>query len=396
MTPTAPADPTASGEPAEPTAPAAAAQGWTRHLGGAVSLVLLGAVVWQLTRLDFAQVWQMMPSSPLFWLIFATAYASGIAFDWILFHRLWNLPPGGVVALLRKMVSNQIVIGYSGEAYLYAWAKKNPQVTSAPFAAIKDVAILSALAGNLSALVLLAACWPFLGRLDLGAQGSAFALSIGAVLAISFGITLLRNKIFTLPGRELWFILTVHLARIATQLVLMCLLWLVLLPGTSLVWLLLLGTLRTLIARLPLLANKDLPFAAAAALLIGSQNALTNAIALTATLTMAAHLLVGIALVAGWGLGRVGVKGDYASHLLGRRRHRKERKGARTPCSAPRPVLSRSGPASRRCARRLPAPRRRSRIRGACPSRSDAAPRTSRYRRSCAGRTPRYRRNGQA
>ena len=63
--------------------------------------------------------------------------------------------------------------------------------------------------------------------------------------------------------------------------------------------------LRTLIARLPLLANKDLPFAAAAALLIGEDNALTNVIALTATLTFSAHLLVGIGLVAGWGWGKL-------------------------------------------------------------------------------------------
>lgn len=287
--------------PVEPDAKGAPPPGWTRHVGTVISLALLGAVAWQLSRLDFAEVWRLLPLSPLFWLVFVLSYASGLVFDWVLFHRLWNLPPAGVVALLRKMVSNQIVVGYSGEAYLYSWARKNPQVTTAPFAVIKDVAILSALAGNLAALVLMLLCWPFIDRLDLGAQGNAFALSIGAVLAISFGITLFRNKIFSLPGRELWFILAIHLSRIVTQLVLMCLMWLVLLPETSLVWLLLLGTLRTLIARLPLLANKDLPFAAAATLLIGSQTALTNAIALTATLTLAAHLLVGVALVAGWG-----------------------------------------------------------------------------------------------
>ena len=285
--------------------PGAAPKTWTRYAGSALSLALLGAVVWQLSRLDLAEVWRLLPESPLFWLVFVAAYASGVAFDWILFHRLWNLPPGGVIALLRKMVSNQIVIGYSGEAYLYAWAKKDPRVTTAPFAAIKDVAILSALSGNLAALILLLLCWPYLGMLDLGAQGDAFALSIGAVLAISFGITLFRRKIFTLPARELRFILAVHLTRIVAQLVLNALLWLVLLPGTSLVWLLLLGTLRTLIARLPLLANKDLPFAAAAALLIGSDSALTNAIALTATLTFAAHLLVGLALLAGVGWSRL-------------------------------------------------------------------------------------------
>lgn len=291
------------------TASAAPPPRWTRHAGALLSLALLGAVLWQLSRLDFAEVWRLLPDSPLFWLVFATTYASGVVFDWILFHRLWNLPLIGVVALLRKLVSNQIVLGYSGEAYLYAWAKKNPEVTTAPFAAIKDVAILSALAGNLSALVLLALSWPFLGRLELGAWADGAALSIGAVLAITFAITLFRRRIFTLPGRELRFILAVHLTRIVTQLVLMGLMWLVLLPGANLVWLLLLITLRTLIARLPLLANKDLPFAAAAALLIGPQNALTNAIALVATLTMAAHLLVGIALVAGWVWGRVRRRG---------------------------------------------------------------------------------------
>ena len=276
---------------------------WARHLTTALSLIVLGAVIWQLTHIDFAEMWRLMPTSPLFWLLFIASYMTGVGFDWILFRRLWNLPPSGIIILLRKAVANQILLDYAGEAYLYAWAKRNTGVTPAPFAAIKDVTLLSGLAGNFASVVLLALCWPYLHVLDLGSQVDGFVLSIIAVLAISLGVIVFRGRVFSLPGCELRFIMAVHIIRIAVQLILTALLWLVLLPGTSAVWLLLLSTLRQLISRLPLLANKDLPFAAAVVVLIGSQNNLTNAIALTAALSMGAHIVVGLALAVGgaWG-----------------------------------------------------------------------------------------------
>ena len=54
----------------------------------------------------------------------------------------------GLIALHKKRISNEVLLGYSGEAYFYAWARQRSQMVAAPFGAVKDVSILSAIAGN--------------------------------------------------------------------------------------------------------------------------------------------------------------------------------------------------------------------------------------------------------
>ena len=61
-------------------------------------------------------------------------------------------------------------------------------------------------------------------------------------------------------------------------------------------WWLLLGTLRQLVSRLPFLPNKDVVFAGIAAFLIGRDSEIVSAMALMASLILAAHLFVGILL----------------------------------------------------------------------------------------------------
>lgn len=57
-----------------------------------------------------------------------------------------------------------------------------------------------------------------------------------------------------------------------------------------------LGTIRQLLSRLPLLPNKDVVFAGVAAFLIGRDSDIVSAMALMATLILAAHLVVGLLL----------------------------------------------------------------------------------------------------
>ncbi|MCI1142015.1 hypothetical protein MOP88_06395 [Sphingomonas sp. WKB10] len=51
-------------------------------------------------------------------------------------------------------------MGYSGEAYFYAWARQRAQLVAAPFGAVKDVSILSAIAGNAVTLAMIAIALP--------------------------------------------------------------------------------------------------------------------------------------------------------------------------------------------------------------------------------------------
>jgi len=269
---------------------------WTRFVGSAISLLLLAAVVYQLRFLDLHQLWNLLPTSVAFWAAFAVAYMITPFSDWVIFRRLWHLPVNGIAALVRKMVSNDLLLNYIGEVYFYTWARRNAAITAAPFGAIKDVSILSALAGNVVTLVLVLLCWPWFGFLHRNVQGNSIEYSILFVLGLSLIITLFRNRLFSLPTRDLWITTGIHMIRIFVSLILTAYMWNCLMPELDLVWLLLLSTLRLLLSRLPFVPNKDLTFAALAAFFVGHDNIVVMVMTLMASISFAAHLLVGAVL----------------------------------------------------------------------------------------------------
>lgn len=265
--------------------------------GRAITFGLLIAVLWQLRTLNVRDVIADIPSRPLFWAVFALWYAAAPVADWIIFRRLWRIPADGLIALTRKFVGNELVLGYIGEAYFYTWARARTSLTSAPFGAIKDVAILSALVGNAVTLAMLAAAYPALGTLHLGLRGPAFAISIATVLVSSLGMMLFRKRLFGLSKADLWFVSLVHFARLALKTFLAALMWHFVLPGQPLELWVLLSALRLLLSRLPLLPNKDVVFAGLSVLLMGHDVEIATLMAMIASLTVATHVIVGGALL---------------------------------------------------------------------------------------------------
>ena len=263
------------------------------YASAVISLALLVAVAVQFRDLDFARVRGLIPAAPLFWLAFAVYYLAGPVSEWAVYRRLWAMPLAGIGALLRKLVANELLLGYLGEAQFYAWARARSRLSAAPFGAIKDMTILSALVGNGATLVMLAFAWPYVSAGQLGMQGSTAFASLGVVLGTSLGILLLRRQLFSLPRRQLWFIAAVHLARIAVILIASAVMWHAVLPAVAITLWLVLATLRMLISRLPLLPNKDVVFAGITVLLLGGQADVAALMALMAVLLLAAHLLVG-------------------------------------------------------------------------------------------------------
>jgi hypothetical protein len=272
---------------------AKSSKAWMRWAGPLLSVLILIAVAYQLRTIDVKGLLLLLPTSIAFWLSFAAYYLAGPASEWVIFRRLWRLPVEGFGALLRKLVSNEILLGYLGEVYFYAWARRNAKITTAPFAAIKDVTILSALTGNAFTLVMLAFAAPLFGSLHLGMDSSAFVWSIVFVLLTSLVMLLFRKRLFALPRRDLWFVAGAHVLRIAATTLLAAVMWHLLLPAVALSWWLLLGTLRQLLSRLPFMPNKDIVFAGLASFLVGSEVQIVSAMALMASLVLGAHLLVG-------------------------------------------------------------------------------------------------------
>lgn len=271
---------------------------WVVWLSRAISLALLAAILFQLSQIDTGQLQQSIPENLWFAPVLLALYFVLPVADWIIFRRLWGLPLAGFPILLAKRIGNEMLVSYSGEVYFYLWARNRTGLTTAPFGAIKDVNILSALAANLVALMLLAVTFPFLSQLHIGEHANAAAISAAVVLILSFLILLFGRRVFTLERKQLWWISGVHIIRLTVGVLLCALLWFIILPGPHFGFWLALSMIRLLVGRLPFLPNKEALFAVIAVFLVGNDSAVSTLITLTATAMVALHIIAA-ALLAG-------------------------------------------------------------------------------------------------
>lgn len=265
-----------------------------RWAGLALGGLLVAVIVVELGRGGLAALADAPTQRPSFWIVFALLYLAPAVTEWVIFRRLWSFPVTGIGALLQKQVSNELVFGYAGDAQFYLWSRKRLAMTDSPFGAVKDVAILSAVAGNAITLLLMAATGPLLIEVVSGPLARAFAWSAAIIAGSSLALLAFRTRLFSLGRRDLAFVFAVQVARIVACLALLALLAHMLLPEISLDWLLMLVTLRMMLSRLPLLPAKDLVFAGLVAVLFGREADIVPAMALIGGLITAVHLLVGL------------------------------------------------------------------------------------------------------
>lgn len=269
---------------------------WTAWFGPFISLALLGVVFVQLGGFDFRALLDLLPRTPLFWAAFALTYSLTPLFDWLIFHRLWAIPAGGLAALFRKRLSNELLLGYVGDVYFYAWARGHVRMAGSPFGAVKDSAILSGVMGNVVTLAMLALTFPLLSSLRLAIDGRTLGVSLAILVLTSLVPMLLGRRIFSLPAPQRRMVAAVHLARIVANLLLYAWLWHLMLPDVALSWWVMLSTVRLVLSRLPLVPNKDVLFATVATFLVGREGDIAAVLALLASLLLATHLLVGLLL----------------------------------------------------------------------------------------------------
>ena len=268
-------------------------RGGAQLLSSILSLLVIAAVIYEIRGVHLPAILALIPSSPAFWVVFAVSYLAQPASEWLIFKRLWNVGPAAFGALVRKLVYNELLLGYLGEVYFYAWARRHLKLEAAPFGAVKDVTILSAIAGNIITLLMLSVAWPLASATQLGLQSRSIVLSLTVVLVTSMAALVWRRQIFSLPRSDLRFIFFMHVARIIAVTGLSALLWHIVLPVVPLVWWLLLATIRLLISRLPFVPNKDVVFAGLAVFMLGHDVEIAALLTLMAGLILLTHLIVG-------------------------------------------------------------------------------------------------------
>lgn len=271
---------------------------WPAIIGTLVTLAMLAGLGHELLSSGLAGLDRATPRNPLFYAAFAALYFIPPLADYLIFRRLWGIPLSGLVALIKKRIANDVVMGYSGEAYFYAWARQRAQLVAAPFGAVKDVSILSAIAGNAVTLAMVAVALP-VGRNLISPDMMRLVYgSLAVIFGTSLPFLIFSRKVFSLPRRDLWMVFGVHCARLILGALFLAVAWALAMPSVPIGTWLFLSAGRLLFSRLPLLPNKDLLFANFAILMIGEDQALSELIAFTA----AAVLLIHAVLIVGFGL----------------------------------------------------------------------------------------------
>lgn len=271
---------------------------WPVVLGGLLTAAMVAGVAHELFKAGLDGLGRTVPANPLFYLAFAIFYLLPPLCDYAIFRKLWGIPLDGLVALITKRIANDALFGYSGDAYFYAWARQRTETVSAPFGAVKDSAILSAIAGNAVTLGLTAIALPLGRRLLTPVQFSELGWSSIVIVGMSLPWLIFSRRVFSLPRPALWGVFAVHCLRLVAGSAALAVAWHLAMPDAALATWLLLVAGRLLVSRLPVVPNKDLLFANLAIALIGRGDAVSDLIAFTAALV----LLVHIALLALFGL----------------------------------------------------------------------------------------------
>ena len=243
--------------------------GWKLWLRRAFTLGIVAFIAWRLTLIGWGELWQNLPTNPLFYLIHFAAYSVLPLSEIAIFSLIWRAHlPSAFMVMLRKRALNNSVIGYSGELYLFLWAKSRLGITGRRLASgLKDNVLMSGIATALCAIIAaLSLLWinPGLVHERLVAQAGpvSIALFAGPFLVLVVLGWVFRAKIFGIGGRLFLGVMAIHFTRIGFTYVLQAWQWDVGVPSGNIELWFTLITVQLVVSQLPLLPNRDLIYLA--------------------------------------------------------------------------------------------------------------------------------------
>ena len=232
----------------------------------ALLISVIALLIYELARIGWRNVLGNLPATPWFYVILLVNYCSMPLFETVIYNMLWKTGRGVLPELIKKRVYNEAVLDYSGEPALFLWATTHTRIQERQIASnIRDVNVLSALAGNLITCVVLLAV-VVLQADQIGANDAVLlrrgALFAGAsVLVLAALAMVFRKWLLALSLGQCAATGSLHIARLLASLALLALQWHVALPMIGWpVWVTFLA-LQMAVSRLPLLPAKDLVFA---------------------------------------------------------------------------------------------------------------------------------------
>ena len=242
-----------------------------RVLRNVFLVAIVGVLIYQIWKIGWDRLLHALPSEPAFYVLLLAMYFLLPVTEAMIYGRIWSMPPWQCIAvMIRKRVLNMDVIGYSGEVYLFMWAKDRVQrARKAVMGVIKDNLIVSSVSSLLSASLLIGGML-LSGHLALGEvveiPGPLY-VGLGVLVAVFIGVLVyrFRHEIFSLSRRTLAILTAAHVSRFLVGYVLLVAAWWVVLPDVPFEKWAILLVVFVVINRIPFVPSSDLVFVSAGA-----------------------------------------------------------------------------------------------------------------------------------
>lgn len=231
-----------------------------------IMAALFGIIVYQLFLIGWEEVLKSLPTEPFFYILFLVLYLTLPTAETFIYRQVWPTPKTKFFkTALTKKIYNDEIVGYSGEFYLFMWARKHLDKSDSEILKnLRDNNILSVVTSNLVALSLVGIL-VFTGVIDIGDLASNMNLiyvSIAIIIIVAvIGLFIqFRKYLFDLPFKKALIIFSIYLFRFLLHNSLLVVQWAVVIPNTPLsTWLIFLA-ITIVVNRIPFLPSRDLVF----------------------------------------------------------------------------------------------------------------------------------------
>lgn len=243
----------------------------TKRFGAFMQLLMIFTLCYyvfiKLSDMGWDSILQNLPDHPLYYAIFLITFTLMPLSESLIYSKHWRQHMHDshrfFPVLMRKQALNDVVVGYSGEAYLYIWARRHlKQNHRNSLSLVKDATLISGATSSTAALFLLIGFWQFgdfKGLMNNLPDGIHY---VGGVMAVSILIVLILvffgKHLIKVPRREAGRIVSIFTARLVLFESLQVLQWSLILPEVPLsVWIGFVTT-KMMITRIPFTPNKEL------------------------------------------------------------------------------------------------------------------------------------------
>lgn len=237
---------------------------WLRIGRIALTTGVIGYLVYELIRLDVLEVVRALPVEWGFYGLAIVIYFLLPAMQVTAYRIVWRFPIRKAIgAFVIKRILNKDVLGYSGEVYIYTWAREHvKQSDRALMETVRDMNILSA-AASTGVAAILVTIFALNGRLnvrdligDAQVAGIAGAVAFTAILLVV--VVRLRKYLFSMPRKPASLVFALHVGRQILRQFLEIAMWHVALPDIPLAVWFTYAAVSIIVTRIPFMPSHDL------------------------------------------------------------------------------------------------------------------------------------------